>query len=301
MASVPSATLSVAKYRSKPEQIDKGDSDEVMGWLTKNHTDNMPWVVRVKSEFYQVIMDAFPSYLHFIGASRNHGAVNGRAMLSTSQQVQTAGGLSRPRLLYRVINGRQPGNGIESRLGRGSDPIFLQLHFQKHQNPQCREKSPFLSATASRETALGLAAKYAVRDMPDVQIIEFKTSGPGWNHDVQRIWRARDLIGRFDLPGFNRVRVNNEYLVEHSIPEKSIVSRLHWKRDKDKLDPWGRRMREASEDLEAQKRSKNRANDKKKAAAEKRRADGLDEPDPKKRRTGKWVKVGVKIGRNTGA
>ncbi|KAK1971936.1 hypothetical protein LY78DRAFT_708839 [Colletotrichum sublineola] len=305
MASVPSITLSVAQYRSSVEKIADKDADEIIGWLTKNTTDNTPWVVRVKSEFYQILMDAFPSYLHFISTSRDHGVVNGTAMISTSHQVHTAGEHLRPLVLYRVTHRRQPNNGIKSRLGRGSDPIFLQLHLQKHLNVRCREHSPFLSATSLRWKALELAAKFDAQGIPGVQIIKFKTSGSGWNHDIQRLWLAKDLLQQFGLMRLStkRTKVDHEYLVEHSIPEESIVSRLDWKKDKDELDPQGHLARKAAKHEAARKRAEKRADDKNKSPAEKRKADGLDkvEPEPKKRQTGKWVKVGIKVGRNTGA
>ncbi|KAK2030295.1 hypothetical protein LX32DRAFT_692634 [Colletotrichum zoysiae] len=279
MASVPSTTLSVAQYRSAFEKIADRDTDEVIGWLTKNHTDNMPWVVRVKSEFYQTVMDAFPSYLQFISTSRNHGAVNGHAMISTSHQVQTVGEHSLPQTMYRVTDGLQPDNGIKARLGRGTDPIFMQLHVQKHLN------------------SLGLAAKRAARGKPDVKVTKFKTSGSGWNHDVQRLWHAETLVDQFGLAKIKKASFNKEYLVEHSIPEESIVSCLDWKQDKDKLDPLGHRMRKAVKDLkDMNRRLKERSDERKKEAAEKRKA-----PEPKMRKNGKWVKVGVKVGRNTGA
>ncbi|KAK1596921.1 uncharacterized protein LY79DRAFT_701131 [Colletotrichum navitas] len=302
MALVPSATLSVAQYRSSAQKIASNDSPRVIGWLTKNHTDDMPWVVRVKSEFYQVIMDAFPNYLQFISTSRDHGAVNGVAMLSTSHEVHTEGGLSRPQVLYRVTHRGQPNNGIKSRLKRGSDPIFLQLHLQKHLNVRCRERSPFLSATPDRVKALELAAKQAAKGIPGVQVIEFKTSGPGWDHNTQRLWGARSLLLQFGLD--TAPRFDKEYLVEHSIPEESIVSRLDWKQDKQKLDPWGHYMRKAVRDFRRNKGNQERAKEEKnEAAAEKRKAGDLGElePEPKKRKTGKWVKVGIKVGRNTGA
>ncbi|KAK1986710.1 hypothetical protein LZ30DRAFT_616834 [Colletotrichum cereale] len=303
MVSIPSKTISVAQYRSMIEKIANNDYDEIIGWLTKNHTDNLPWVVRVKSEFYQVFMDAFPGYAQFISTSRNRGAVKGTAMISTSRQVHTVGGHSRPPALYRVIHQRQPNDGIKSRLGRGSDPIFLQLHLQKHLQSRCRELSPFLSATTSRETALGLAAKYAVQGIPRVQIIKFETNGPAWNHDIQRLWHATSLLQQFGLSRNKKALLNNEYLAEHSILEKSIIRRYDWNQDKDELDPCGLRMRKAAKDLAAKKRSKENADKRKRAAAEKRKADDLDESEPetKKRKTGKWVKVGIKVGRNTGA
>ncbi|KAK2062931.1 hypothetical protein LY76DRAFT_504679 [Colletotrichum caudatum] len=215
-------------------------------------------------------------------------------MISTSHQVKTVGGGSRPPILYRVTHSRQPSNGTKSRLGRGSDPIFLQIHLQKHLNCMCREPSPFLSATTCRQTALERAAKYAARGFPDVKVIMFKTRGQGWDHDVQRLWHARSLVDQF---GLMKACFDKEYLVEHSIPEKSIVSCLDWKQDKGKLDSSGFLMRKAVGHLKYRNRRLKKLSDaRKKEAAENRKA-----PEPKKRKNGKWVKVGVKVGRNTGA
>ncbi|GJC82988.1 hypothetical protein ColLi_05826 [Colletotrichum liriopes] len=306
MASAPSATLTIAKYKSSVEKIAENDSEEIMGWLTKNSTDNMPWILRVKSEFYRSIMDAFPNYLEFLSNSRTHGAVNGIALVSSSHNIYTVENRWRPEILYRVIHGGQPNKGIKSRLGRGSDPIFLQLHFQKHLRWRCRERSPFLSATDCWEKALQIAAVYALRGFADVEIINFKTTGPGWNHNIQRLWSVRSLIRQLDLKKSDRSYFNNEYLVEHSIPEESIIGRSNWEQDKSKLDPRGIFMRKARDEMNANKRRKQRADEKRnsaKAATKKRNAGDLDESEPetKKRKTGKWVNVGIKVGRNVGA
>lgn len=304
MASVASKALTVAQYRPRVQKIAEHDSEEIIGWLTKNSAAGLPWVLRVKHEFYNILMAQFPEYLSLIGTSRITGVVNGIALVSSSCTVRTVGKRFRPKFLYRVIHGNQPGKGIRSRLGRGSDPIFLQLHLQKHLRWRCREPSPFLSATDDWDKAMRIASKYAVRNLPDVEIIVFHTSGPAWNHDVQRLWRATSLIRRLGLIGIDRPYFANEYLVEESIPEESIVLRTK------APEADSTYMRNARHDLEAarkraEKEKKAREEEKKadESAAMKRKAGGLEEPgpEPKKRKTGKWVKVGIKVGRNVGS
>ncbi|OHW97593.1 hypothetical protein CSPAE12_03646 [Colletotrichum incanum] len=256
-------------------------------------------------------MNAFPNHLRFISTSRNHGAVNGIALISSSHKLLRFHEFLRPRTLYRVIHGGQPDNGLKSRLGRGSDPIFFQLHLQKHLRWRCRESSPFLSATNSWKKAMIIAAVYAARAFTGLRIIKFKTSGLGWNHGIQRLWSARSLIRQLGLNKDDRPYFNNEFLIEHSIPQESIIARFEWEEDKEILDPDRHFMTDAIHNLNIQKkvskRQKEHLAEKKKKAEEadvkKRKADGLDDSEPqiKKRKTGEWVKVGIKMARNVGA
>ncbi|WQF83310.1 hypothetical protein CDEST_08324 [Colletotrichum destructivum] len=310
MSSVASKVFTVAQYEPRVQKIAEHDSEDIIGWVTKNNAVCMPRVLRVKHEFYEAIIADFPNYQSLINTSRNNGAVNGIALVSSSCKVRTVGGRFRPKMLYRAIHGDQPGKGIRSRLGRGSDPIFLQLHLQKHLCWRCREPSPFLSATDNWNKAMRMASGYAARNLPDVEIIVFQTSGPAWNHDVQRLWCVRSLIRHLGLVDIDRPYFDHEYLVEGSIPEESIVLR----RKAPEADT--AYMRQARHDLKvaqerAEQEKKARKEEKEareeeekveQSAAMKRKADGLEEPEPepKKRKTGKRVKVGIKIGLNVG-
>ncbi|GKT51222.1 uncharacterized protein ColSpa_11403 [Colletotrichum spaethianum] len=155
---------------------------------------------------------------------------------------------------------------------------------------------------------------YAARGFTGIRIIKFKTSGPGWNNNIQRLWEVRSLIRQLKLHKDDRPYFDNEFLIECSIPEESITNYLNWEEDKKTLDPDGTFEREALNDLdfkrETAKLKKERREEKKKmaeeAAAEERKADGLgeseSEPEPqmKKRKVGKLVKVGIKMGRDVG-
>ncbi|GJC97074.1 hypothetical protein ColKHC_05900 [Colletotrichum higginsianum] len=305
MASVASKALTVAQYRPRVQKIAEHDSEEIIGWLTKNTAAGLPWVLRVKHEFYNILMAQFPEYLSLIGTSRITGVVNGIALVSTSHQVHTVSQRARPQTLYRVIHRGQPHKGLKSRLGRGSDPIFFQLHFQKHLRWRCREPSPFLSTTTTWDEAMQIAAEHVVRNFARVEVIGFQTSGPAWNHDVQRLWRARVLMQQLGLKKSDRPHLKNEFLVEHSIPEESIVLR------EAAPGPDSVYIRNARRDLEAKKKAVEDQTKPKEElknyrawvfneTAAKRKADD-EEPEPKKRKIGKWVKVGIKVGRNVGS
>ncbi|KAJ0158272.1 hypothetical protein CTA2_11957 [Colletotrichum tanaceti] len=304
MASVASKAVTVAQYRPRVQKIAEHDSEDIVGWLTKNTAAGLPWVLRVKREFYDILMTQFPEYLSLIGASRLTGVVNGIALVSISHQVHTVSERVRPQTLYRVIHRGQPGRGLKSRLGRGSDPIFFQLHLQKHLRWRCRDPSPFLSATNNWDEAMQIAAEHVVRNFDRVEVIGFQTSGPGWNHDVQRLWRVKILMQQLWLKKSDRPHLKNEFLVEHSIPEDSIVLReaapgpdsVYMRNARRDLE----RKKKAAEDQTKPEESKNTRACVFREAAGKRKTE-VEGPAPKKRKTGKWVKVGIKIGRNVGS
>ncbi|KAK2045216.1 hypothetical protein LZ31DRAFT_594191 [Colletotrichum somersetense] len=299
MASVPSTTLSVALYKpSVPENIAENESEDILGWITKNSTNNIPCVVRVYPQFQEATMAAFPNQVKFISTSSKRGAVKGTALISTSHKLLRLPDSKRPRYLYRVTHGGQPHKGRKSRLGRGSDPLFFQRHLKKHLIWKCREPSPFLSSTDSLDKALRIAAWYEVRNYPDVRITRFRTSGPGWDHEVQRLWGARDLIRQFGMHKDDRRYFDNEYLVEDSIPEESIVDNINWKEARSKFNSKLRPHESCYISNAIHKMNVQEMNNKRRKAAAERRKDGCP---PKERKMGKRVMVGPKLGSNTGA
>ncbi|KAI3541395.1 hypothetical protein CABS01_03102 [Colletotrichum abscissum] len=317
MAHVPSQELVVARYKLTSEKIADNDSSNVKAWLTKNTTHNIPWVLRVLPDYVSVLRNQFPGYLDIIQQSRNTGCVNGTALLSITQKVSTVGGDERPEQLYRTIHGGQPHQGIKSRLGRGSDPIFLHIHLRKHLRGNCREPSPFLSATSSRARAVEFAVAYEDQGFSNIAILVFETTSADWNHNTQRLWDSKALLRRLNKEKKAGVCFGEEFLVEHSIPETSIQRRYNWPSDKAKIDPrgfWERRARKA---LESKKKSIEEAKEKKASKKRKNSHDedgdddegndeelvggGVSKRRQKNRKQGVRVIVGPKLRRDGGA
>ncbi|KAI3543097.1 hypothetical protein CSPX01_06410 [Colletotrichum filicis] len=323
---VPGKEIVVARYRSKVEKIAENGSSEVKGWLTKNTTHNTPWVLRVLPDYVEIVRNQFPGLFDTMKHSRNSGCVNGTALLSIEHTVSTVDAEERPEYLYRTIHGSQPYGGTEARLGRGTDPIFLHIHLRKHLRWRCRESSPFLSATNSMEKAVRIATLYELRGFHNITILKFQTTGTAWDHDVQRLWNPKSLLRELNLHEDLMPWLDNEFLVEHSIPKSSIVKRWDWgsysqQNEVDPLRLYRKAARFFYEGRErvATERKKRRDAEKKKeaehASARKRKAseeggkdgntgsDNEDESEskPKKRKYSKRVHVGPKMRRDGGA
>ncbi|KXH49416.1 hypothetical protein CNYM01_08277 [Colletotrichum nymphaeae SA-01] len=325
---VPGKEIVVARYERTIEKIAENGSSEVKAWLTKNTTNNVPWVLRALPEYVQVLKNQFPGVLDVMKHSRNSGCVNGTALLSIEQKVSTVDAEKRPKYLYRTIHGDQPYGGIKARLGRGTDPIFLHIHLRKHLRWRCRELSPFLSATDSKEKAIRIATLYDLRGLQNITILRFKTTGSAWDHGVQRLWDPKLLLRDLNLYGDLMPWLDNEFLVEHSIPESSITERWDWgsESQRNEVDPGGRYeeiakfyyrgkhnmaiKRKEKRDA-VKKEAENLASRKRKVSEEggetgKDRNTGNDnedgsEPEQKKRKYGKRVNVGPKMRRDGGA
>ncbi|KAH6659972.1 hypothetical protein BKA67DRAFT_666796 [Truncatella angustata] len=227
-------------------------------------------------EYIQEVSKAFPGVLDAMEGIRNLGCINGTALLSTSFKADTVGGDRRPKVMDWAIHGGQPGGGMESRIGRGSDPIFLHVHLKKHLRWQCREKSPFLSATHSRGKPYRIASLYEHKGYENIHIIEFR------------------------LKKDDRHYLDDEFLIEHSIPAESTICRYSWKDDKTVLDRRGDIATGAVAELA--ERVKDR-----RAAKERELDDGGDgnrngEPETRTfaRKVGKRFKIGPKMGPNLG-
>ncbi|KAF3797808.1 hypothetical protein GCG54_00011900 [Colletotrichum gloeosporioides] len=239
---IPTRDLIVARYATEVTRIEDFADQDVRGWLTINRSARdgrrTPWALRILPDYVDEINNHFPRALTAIENSRNVGCLNGIALLNSRIKITTLGGLDRPRELYRAIHSGQPDDGIKSRLGRESDAVFFHHHLRRHLRWQSREASPFLSATDDLGKAVRIAAIYVAKGFDDVRIIKFNTQGPGWDHDVNRMWNPRELA-RILSPRDDKDYLDNEVLVEHSIPKNSIVSTYKWQVHKTHLDPGG--------------------------------------------------------------
>ncbi|KAF6813156.1 hypothetical protein CMUS01_12905 [Colletotrichum musicola] len=291
MDAKPSEKMKVARYAPDIIKIEENTRLGVKGWLTRSTTDkNVRWALRVPSEHIEEVETAFPGVLSLMKSSRDVGCVNGTALLSTNWMVKAVSPLIRPEATYRAVHAGHPNDGIRSRLGRGSDPIFFQVHLRKHLRWLCREPSPFLSATPSMDEAIRIDSIYEPKGHLGVKIIVFTTDGPEWNRQVQRIWDARDLLRQLRLVGDDRDYLDHEYLIEDSIPKESILTCYDWKTKKGELDPDGSIQQQTTIELEDKRakaaEAKKRQKEKKvraerrllrEARQEKRKADDGDD------------------------
>ncbi|KAI1872664.1 hypothetical protein JX265_005544 [Neoarthrinium moseri] len=304
METIPAETMGVARYDSKRTIIADNSNEDVKAWLTKNTCgNNLPWVLRLVPEHAKEINDAYPRMLSMLTGSRNVGCVWGTALIETTVEVTTCGGDERPRIMYRAIHDN---SSLEARLGTGTNPLFMQIHCQKHLSWRCRELSPFVSATPFYRKAVRLAELFEERNYTGIQIVKFRTDGPGWDHNTQRIWKVRDLINRLEIKHVWAFTTDGEYLVEHSIPQESVVSRQIWGEVKEKADPDGSIRAEVRAEVQKHKdnykRNKSATGKRKRQQEEKHGAEvGEDEESPKEAESyrianGKRVKVGDKLG-----
>ncbi|KAF6826102.1 hypothetical protein CPLU01_09834 [Colletotrichum plurivorum] len=223
MSPVPAQDVMVAKFAPDTTRIEDNTS-EVLGWLAKSTLDKrVPRGLCLGPESTEKVEAVFPGVLKPMNSARDVGFVRGTALLSTDCKVSTVSDEARPETLFRVIHAGHPNKGIISRLGRRSDPISFQLQLRKHLRHQCREPSPFLSATSNWSKARKIAQRYARKGHGGVKIIWFRTDGPHWNHNVQRLWYPRDVLRQLGLGCDGKSYLEDEYLVEHSIPEESIT------------------------------------------------------------------------------
>jgi len=161
------------------------------------------------------------------------GFINGRALLDTSITITTCGGEERPSYVYRVIHQGNdeaeptPFAGLRAR-GYGereTDALGFQIMLQKHLTWTCREKSPFLAAVDSLEKAVKYCEVFRSRGLRDIQVLKIRTSGPEWDHGLQRLWSTAVLAHSFQLRNLNTFE--HEYVIENSIPPEAVVSRMN--------------------------------------------------------------------------
>lgn len=164
-----------------------------------------------------------------LGGSKIEDFKRGRPLISLSTPIRARVGSNRPRLLYRAVHDKQPGNGLRAR-GFGTtrtDQLSFMLQFHHHLIWNCRDASPFMSTTTSCAKAATVAAWYERNGFSNVEVLVIKVDESKWP-TRSKIWHVGRIAARLDLPKrLNSADYDREYLIENFIPE-SCVTRFRW-------------------------------------------------------------------------
>ncbi|KAI6082521.1 hypothetical protein F4821DRAFT_272400 [Hypoxylon rubiginosum] len=240
MAKAPVGKLIVPRYGER--RVPQASMPDVKAWAVDAKAEDVPVRLRMKPEFHEELSAVYPELPEADDLIRGGGFLHGRPMKDTGIEIETCGGSKRPATLYRVIHAGQPYGGIKAR-GYGIvqiKPFYFQILVQKHLNWGCRNPSPFISVTDNLEKVKIVAAVYEARGFSAIQILEFNTIGPEWNNEEHRLWNVRDLVDKFDTAVLKRRKyLEQEFLVENSIPPESIIRRSPWELMRNTLDPDG--------------------------------------------------------------
>ncbi|KAI1496288.1 hypothetical protein F5X99DRAFT_414240 [Biscogniauxia marginata] len=113
-----------------------------------------------------------------------------------------------------------------------------------------------MSVTDNRDKVRSIRSKYISRGFTGIEIIRFNSSGPGWDHAVQRLWRVTDLCRSLGMRRLSTLPfLTFDYLLEDSIPEESMVDceLLDQPEAEKDLEPGQKRKRGSDEEVEATK------------------------------------------------
>ncbi|ETS87583.1 hypothetical protein PFICI_01411 [Pestalotiopsis fici W106-1] len=227
MALVPQETYQVLHCKHNETAIE--DEPEITAWVKRTKINPVhPFVVWAKgdtSELTQLYQDLPKETTHGYPSS---GISFGRAMISPSIDITTAGGENLPRYLWRATHDGQPYGGLRSRGQNGAPPPYFAAQFILHCNWKSRDPSPFMSWTSEKGSAYFVAASYQARGYNNVKVTRVDTQGEGWDRERQKIWRVASLVNALKYPGLaGRDVLMHEYLIENSVPEEAIES-FNW-------------------------------------------------------------------------
>ncbi|KAI1487128.1 hypothetical protein F5X96DRAFT_687489 [Biscogniauxia mediterranea] len=210
--------LIVPRYNQKP--MPQENNPDAKAWIVKSRVEpNIPVKLWIRPEFHQELQLMYPKIPGVDDLYRPRGLVNGQPMTDIAMKISTFAGKARPKILYRVVHAGQPHYGMKAR-GYGIvsvDPLYFQVLVQKHICWRCRNPSPFMSVTDDLGTVEMICKCYQERNFTGIKVITFRSSGLGWNHKIQRLWRCRDL-GR-------QLHLSQCRLLEDTIPKYETESR----------------------------------------------------------------------------
>ncbi|KAI1200950.1 hypothetical protein F5X97DRAFT_320888 [Nemania serpens] len=208
------------------------------------------------------LQELYNNLPEFENDERRGGFVNGRPLTHLSVTISTCAGQSRPKTLYRVVHDEQPHYGRKAR-GHGIvkvTPLSFQILVEKHLNWRCRQPSPFMSSTNDQRKVRRIVQTLQEHGFTGIQVIEFRTSGDGWNHTAQRLFYAPTLRHNLNRTNYrNLPYLENDYLLESHIPPESILSvedieDVHWE-----PAPKRSKKREAPDNSEEERKSSKRS------------------------------------------
>lgn len=219
----------IAKFGVRNEAVER--YPEVKAWLLNSKANGETSVkLWTEPDYLQTLQALYPQLSDTIFTARKGGFAKGRPLIETETTIKTCGigGPRRPKYLYRVVHDETPFGGTKARghgLVNSLDPIRFQNYFQKHRNWNCRFPSPFMSVTDSYTLVAVIAAFHKVRGKTSIRVLTIDTTGPHWDHEKRRIWNANHLGEQF---GTGASIYGNEYLIEDSIPPKSVIGEWKW-------------------------------------------------------------------------
>ncbi|KAK6205874.1 hypothetical protein LQW54_008169 [Pestalotiopsis sp. IQ-011] len=198
---------------------------------------------------------------------RNCGIAIGRAMISNSIEITTAGGKELTQYLYRATHDGQPYMGLKSRGQNGAPGQYFAIQLFMHLNWNARVESPFMSCADSERFAWFVAAMYEAREYKNIKVHKIDTRAGGWDRERQRIWSLGSLVKELKFqrhPGRNRM--SHEHFIENCIPGEAITS-SDWEQVQNRIDPYFLRF------------IRSRAQPKKKEAKEEEEEDEMEEEE----------------------
>ncbi|KAI0856982.1 hypothetical protein F4860DRAFT_518254 [Xylaria cubensis] len=209
--------IKVVKYTAKPK---------AKGWVVvrKRVDPDKQFKFRFLPEEHDAIHLIYPT----ISIEKIQSAfLRGYPLINLATPIYTCGTRTgRPKILYRLTHDGQPHGGMKPR-GHGSvivEPFSFHILLFKHLDWRCRNLSPFLSATDSMDKILHMYGLYDERGYQNIRLLIFRTDGPGWDHQMQKLYRVFDLLmalgGRSPKYVSSMIR---EFILEGEIPPESII------------------------------------------------------------------------------
>ncbi|KAI0446452.1 hypothetical protein F4803DRAFT_547176 [Xylaria telfairii] len=211
--------------RFGPTILEYASQPDVKSWIVKRKTDpNKPFRFWSLPEEYDAIRQIYPD----IAIEEGRGSfIWGYPQLDLAIPIHTVGtSKDRPKYLYRLIHDGQPHGGIKAR-GYGLvivDPFSFHILLRKHLDWRCRNPSPFLSATDSLDKIDHIYRLYIERGYRNIRFKVFRTDGPGWDHEKQKMYHVPRVLKEMDDRSPKYIEImGHEYLIEGEIPLQSII------------------------------------------------------------------------------
>ncbi|KAI8955547.1 hypothetical protein F4801DRAFT_574294 [Xylaria longipes] len=226
---VPTEEILVVQYEKRI--VENTKNPHAKGWIVKHKADpNKPFRLWLRPGVHYKMRQLYSKFPKPRGKG---GFLKGRAIRNYATPIHTCGTnkdglqIDRPQILFRVTHDGQPHSGKKPR-AHGLvtvTPLYFHIFVLKHLIWPCRSPSPFLSATNSIGKKDHVVNLYRERGYQNIKLITFRTYGPGWDHQKQRMYHVPTLCKELDCRSLRYIEhMDCEYIIEGEIPEESIIS-----------------------------------------------------------------------------
>ncbi|KAI1760015.1 hypothetical protein GGR53DRAFT_511418 [Hypoxylon sp. FL1150] len=205
MTEVPVEKLTVPRYGERRDP--QASMADVKARAADARTENVSFRIRMTPEFHEGLGTMYPERPEAVDLVRRRQFPS--RVVAAERNRDRNRNLRRTNAACYSVSGDSRGSTLWGLKVRGCGlvqitPLYFQILVQTYLNWDCCNPSLFNSVADNQKKVNIVASVCEARGFSGIQIIEFITTGSGWNREENRLWNVRELVEKFDTTVLKR-------------------------------------------------------------------------------------------------